>query len=310
MILDYNAFLIRFKNLHKKRPKIAFTMCYNFHRLDNECKYIHQGVSNMNNIISYLEYNLAEFTESEQHIANYFIHANHEDSLKIVDVSKALYVSTATISRFVNKIGYSNYKSFIYEYTKSFEVNRIESVSLNQEALNMWSIHSNFYEKLYHHFATIDLNYLSNKVLNAKNVYTYGFGKTQESMNMIVYRLESILPGIRSMTHYEHLMYSIENIITYESTLIVFYHSDYFSSELDVLLKACKSKFIPVIVVTLNNEIQKYSNTTIISLYPFKDDTLASYATTMYTPFFLFIDALYLAINRKLNINKSLNTYY
>lgn len=264
----------------------------------------------MNNIISYLEYNLAEFTESEQHIANYFIHANQDDSLKIVDVSKALYVSTATISRFINKIGYSNYKSFIYEYSKSFEVNRIESTSLNQEALNMWSIHSKFYEKLYNHFSTIDLNYITNKVLNAKNIYTYGFGKTQESMNMIVYRLESLLPGIRSITHYEHLMYSIESIMNYESILVVFYHSDYFSRELESLLKATKSKFIPVIVVTLNNTIRKDSNITTVSLYPFKDDTLASYATTMYTPFFLFIDALYLAINRKVNLSKNLNTYY
>lgn len=264
----------------------------------------------MNNIISYLEYNLSEFTESEQHIANYFIHADKTDSLKIVDVSKALYVSTATISRFISKIGYPNYKSFIHEYSKVFEINRAESTSINQEALNMWSIHSVFYERLYKHFASIDLNHISNKVLNSKNVCTYGFGKTQESMNMIVYRLESIVPGIRNITHYEHLMFSIEQIMDYQSVLIVFYHSEYFLRELEVLLKACKSKYIQVLVVTLNNKIKGDSNLSVVSLYPFEDESVASYATTMYTPFFLFIDALYLAIYRKLSFKKNSNTYY
>lgn len=264
----------------------------------------------MNNIISYLEYHLSEFTESEQRIAKYYIDADKEAPLKIVDVAGILYVSTATISRFVNKIGFSNYKEFLYEFSKALEVNISESIHMNQEALDMWDIHSKFYDKLYKHFATIDLNYLANKMLNARQIYTFGFGKTQDAMNMIIYRLETITQKMRSITHYEHLMYTVDTVMNYESLVVVFYHSEYFNRELANLMKLCKSKYVPLMIITLNNKIEPDNHATIIQLYPFKDETLTKYATTMYSPFLLYIDGLYLALFRKLSLTKGDFIYY
>lgn len=245
-----------------------------------------------------LEYRYSEFSDTDKRIARYFIDANPNNSVKITDVAQALYVSTASISRFVNRVGFENYKSFIYEYEKAFQINQEEIKSLNQEAMNMWTIHTQFYERLYSHMATIDIMRIVKHFMSASRIYTYAFGKTQETMNMIVYRLESVLPTIRSVNHYEHLMYSIDSIITPDSLIVLFYHSDYFSKQLHGVLKECNKKGIHVVVLTLNDDIQREKTSHIINLYPYKDKTLSHYATTLYTPFLLFMDTVYLAILR------------
>lgn len=263
----------------------------------------------MRNIISYLEYHISEFTESEQAIAQYFINEPKEDELKIVDVAKNLYISTATISRFVKKIGYPNYKSFIHDYSNSLINNKEASRAMNQEAADMWEIHNRFYEKLYDNFSTIDLNYIVNRMVNSKMIYTFGFGKTQEAMNMIIYRLEALTQNIKSVDHYEHLLFTIDHTMDYQSLIIIFYHSEYFSKDVKTILKLAKQKYIPVLIITLNGDIEEDTNTKVIKLYPFKDETVARYAMTMYAPFLLFIDAIYMALYRKLSQNINYQGY-
>lgn len=260
----------------------------------------------MQNIISYLEYHISEFTESEQIIANYFIHNTDSNKVKIVDVAEKLYISTATISRFVKKIGYDNYKSFIHEYTQSLKINAQETEAINQEAYDMWQIHNKFYSKLYNNFATIDLNYIANRLSNSKIIYTFGFGKTEDTMNMMIYRLEVLTQNIKSVPHYEHLLYTIENVMDHQSLIIVFYHSSYFLDELKTVIKLANQNFIPVIVISLNIELENKHNAYVVNLYPFEDDTVVQYATTMYAPFLLFIDAIYMTLYRKKAEDKSI----
>lgn len=255
----------------------------------------------MRNVIYYLEYHMSEFTESEQIIAKHFVKKHHPKDLKIIDVAEELYVSTATISRFVKKIGYSNYKSFIHEYNYALSMNEDDSNVINKEAESMWDMQSDFYKKLYSHFATIDLNYISNKMMNAKNIYTFGFGKTQDTMDMIIYRLEIITQKIRSVPHFEHLIYMMNNVMSYDSYLIIFCHSEEYAKDLQKVVKIAESKFIPILIVTLDTTIKSTSNSMVVTLYPFKDDTVHMYATTMYAPYLLFIDGLFMAMYKKQN---------
>lgn len=264
----------------------------------------------MNNVIYYLEYHMSEFTESEQIIAKYFVESHDVKNLKIVDVANELFVSTATISRFVKKIGYSNYKSFIHEYSYALKVNNDDSLVINHEAKSMWDMHQQFYNRLYNHFATIDLNHISNKMMNAKTIYTFGFGKTQDAMHMIIYRLETITQKMKSINHYEHLLFTMEHVMNYESLIIIFYHSDAYSRDLQKIIKLAEQKFIPVLVVTLDTILQSSSNTLVVPLYPFKDDTITKYSMTMYAPYLLFIDGLYMALYRKQSKHNSSFTVY
>ncbi|QIK68821.1 MurR/RpiR family transcriptional regulator [Erysipelothrix sp. HDW6C] len=258
----------------------------------------------MRNIISYLEYNLAEFTESEQIIAKYFIHKKNLEQTRIVDVAEELYISTATISRFINKIGFENYKAFLYEFQNSLDFTKSDIIAINSEARDMWNVHHKYYEALYENLSTIDLNYIANRMLNSKLVYTFGFGKTHDATNMIIYRLETLLQHIRSVPHYEHLMYTIKNVMTYEHVVIVFYQSNYFKDELNEVITAAKQKYVPIIILTLSADIDDQNYARVYKLYPFEDDTVVKYSTTMYTPYLLFIDTIYMAINKKVGNTK------
>lgn len=253
----------------------------------------------MTDIISHLEYNLSEFTESEQRIALYFLSQKEVSHLKIVDVSKTLYVSTATISRFVNKIGFENYKAFLYELQKSVEHKSTETIEINTEAKNLWNIHHSFFERLYANFATLDLNYIANRLINSSMIYIFGFGKTQETANMMIYRLENHVQSIRNIPHFEHLIYTINNVMTYQNVLLVFYQHEYFKNDLELIIAAAKQKYVPIIILTLSADVDNQNYANVYKLYPHDDDTIVKYSTTMYTPFLLFADTIYMALNKK-----------
>lgn len=255
----------------------------------------------MDNLISYLEYNLSEFTQSEQIIARFFLSKKDLENTGIVEVSERLFVSTATISRFVNKIGFENYKSFLYEFQKSLESNKSDGIAINSEARDLWNVHNTYYKSLYESVATIDLNYLANRFINSKMIYTFGFGKTQETTNMMIYRIENLIQNIRSIPHFEHLMYTLTNVMSYEHVLVIFYQHEYFRDDLEKIIMIAKQRFVPIIVVTLSAQVDNQNYAEVIKLYPHEDDTVVKYSTTMYTPYLLFIDMMYLAIQRKKN---------
>lgn len=258
----------------------------------------------MNNLISYLEYNLSEFTQSEQIIARYFLAKEDSADIGIVALSKKLFVSTATISRFVNKIGFESYKSFLYEFKKALASNQQDGIAINSETRDLWNVHNSFYKNLYDHVSTVDLNYIANRFINSKMIYSFGFGKTHEATNMMIYRIENLIQNIRSIPHFEHLMYTLTNVMTYEHVLVILYQHEYFKDDLEKIIMIAKQRYVPVIVLTLTSNIDNQNYAEVIKLYPEENETLVKYSTTMYTPFLLFIDVIYLAISRKLDQGK------
>lgn len=80
------------------------------------------------NIKKQISYQKSEFTKSEQIIADYFL--AEKDVLPSKELADVLHISSATISRFVKKIGYPNYDVFIdaYQMEKN-QVNGLENIT-------------------------------------------------------------------------------------------------------------------------------------------------------------------------------------
>lgn len=66
------------------------------------------------NIKKQITYTRDQFTNSEEAIAEYFLEEN--SMLPAKELAEKLHISSATISRFVRKIGYPNYSVFIDAY--------------------------------------------------------------------------------------------------------------------------------------------------------------------------------------------------
>ncbi len=76
------------------------------------------------NIKKQITYNKYEFTNSENVIADYFLEENKV--LPGKELAEMLHISSATISRFVRKIGYPNYNVFIDAYQA--EINQTSGI--------------------------------------------------------------------------------------------------------------------------------------------------------------------------------------
>lgn len=63
----------------------------------------------------------SNLTTVEKSIANFFITNKEASDFASRKIAKLLYVSEATLSRFAQKIGYSGYREFIFNYTKDLQ---------------------------------------------------------------------------------------------------------------------------------------------------------------------------------------------
>ena len=72
-------------------------------------------------IIPHIESLYESFTPSEKSIADFFIHNTEESDISSKALSKKLFVSEASISRFAKKCGFDGYRQFAFVYKESFE---------------------------------------------------------------------------------------------------------------------------------------------------------------------------------------------
>ena len=65
-------------------------------------------------VVPIIESNYNNFTMVEKNIADFFIHNEEKMDLSSKSVSKRLYVSEASLSRFAKKCGYPGYCVFFF----------------------------------------------------------------------------------------------------------------------------------------------------------------------------------------------------
>ena len=70
-------------------------------------------------VVPVLEAKYDSFTQSEKNIADFFLKNKNQADYSIETLSQKLFVSKASISRFVKKCGFRGYREFIYQYEKS-----------------------------------------------------------------------------------------------------------------------------------------------------------------------------------------------
>ena len=70
-------------------------------------------------VVPVLEAKYDSFTQSEKNIADFFLKNKNQADYSIETLSQKLFVSKASISRFVKKCGFRGYREFIYQCEKS-----------------------------------------------------------------------------------------------------------------------------------------------------------------------------------------------
>lgn len=125
--------------------------------------------------IPIIESNYDNFTNVEKTIANFFITNKEKMDFSSKGISKYLFVSEASLSRFANKIGYKGYREFIYHYQKTFIEGEDKVDGYMEEVLNTYQ------ELLNKSYNLIDNEQIKRvtKLLSAKKrIYVYGMGSS------------------------------------------------------------------------------------------------------------------------------------
>ena len=69
-----------------------------------------------------IEASYKKMTAVERSVADFFIGNKDDMDFSSKNISRVLYVSEATLSRFSQKCGYKGYREFIFSYEKDLEV--------------------------------------------------------------------------------------------------------------------------------------------------------------------------------------------
>ena len=119
-------------------------------------------------IIPTIEANYERYTETERHIADYFLKNDAIGDLSAEFISTELSVSPASLSRFAKKSGYQGYREFVYEYRNSY----VEKTTVEQEESRLvLDTYQSLLNKVYNLLDEAQIKRIVEKLRMAKRVY-------------------------------------------------------------------------------------------------------------------------------------------
>nr|WP_317359868.1 MurR/RpiR family transcriptional regulator [uncultured Tyzzerella sp.] len=171
------------------------------------------------NILEIIQLKYLEFSLKEQKIADYILeNATSIENMNITIFAKNCNVSTATVTRFCQKI---NCQSFANLKINLSSIN-IASSSISTKNDLLYKVHS-FYKDIINMTKNIvnieDLKILYDKIKNAKRIYIYGLGSSGLTGTEFMLRLIRMGFHCQSITD-SHLML-INSSILNENDLVI-----------------------------------------------------------------------------------------
>ena len=139
----------------------------------------------------------------QQSIANYFLENTELLDFSSKRISKILYVSEPTLSRFAQKCNFKGYREFIYEYSNDLQNCEFDSSDESQHIKE--DIQSQYFDSLKNKCVEIseqDFDHLQEIFDQSGKIYVYGEGFASTIANTFQYRLInlsydiSIIPNV------------------------------------------------------------------------------------------------------------------
>ncbi|CAM3638831.1 MurR/RpiR family transcriptional regulator [Erysipelothrix urinaevulpis] len=252
-------------------------------------------------VLFHIQYNLNSYNKTEESIAYVLLNLQQSDDLDIKTIAKRSFTSPSSVTRFIQKLGFNNYKEFRYLLKQSLErpVDDDQSIAQSQY---LWDNHNAFYENTYRHIAALDINTLSNRIVQSKDVLCFGFGKARIISDIFENQLDEMNLLTRKCTYCESLTQLINTSLDYNSLIVVFISDPLYIDLLNDIIKACKKKYIQIAVISLKDtsDIEKGHSIT-YSLHPNINNADMFHAATMYTPFLIFNDLLVSLVGQRLS---------
>lgn len=133
-----------------------------------------------NYLMAQIEEALPEMTNLEKEIANFFMTTALKDAdLTAAKVIEQLHISQAALTRFAKKCGFSGYRAFSFEYTKSLQESEDNFQTFNLELTKRVLIdYDSLINKTYDLVNEDKLQELASLIDKSERIYFYGKGSS------------------------------------------------------------------------------------------------------------------------------------
>lgn len=211
-----------------------------------------------------IEASLISMTAIEKSIAHYFL-TNYPVDISAETLSKKLFVSQSSLTRFAKKCGFEGYREFVYEYQK-YQQHHEEQFSLFHHNLTK-RVLADYDEILSKTYALVDekqIQLISKWIEAADRVYFYGqgsSGQVAQEMKMRFMRLGVICEAVTD----SHMLRWMENLIDDNCLVIALSISGKSTEVLAALEKAHDCGAKTVILTTQKMEHSLYDEILLVA---------------------------------------------
>lgn len=252
------------------------------------------------NIIPHIESIYENFTPLEKNIADFFIHNEEKIDLSAKSISKKLYVSEASLSRFAKKCGYKGYREFLFCYQQGEETAKHPPTSNDiKKVLNSYQ---ELLNKSYSLMDEKQIERIVQTLIKKKRTYVYGKGSSGLVAIEMKIRFMRIGVNIECITD-EHIMKMNSVLIDDECVVIGISVSGKTISVIDSL-KAAKKCGATVILMTSHNEKSFNDFCDEVMLFAVKENLERGKAISPQFPVLVMVDILYSKMLRSDNFRR------
>ena len=128
------------------------------------------------NLIPHIESIYEEFTPLEKTIADFFIKNPQEKNLSAKHVSKKLFVSEASISRFAQKCGFRGYREFLFRYQQGEKT--VSHTAASGQIKAVMNSYQDILNKSYSLMDEKQMDRIVEILSSKKKIFVYGMGSS------------------------------------------------------------------------------------------------------------------------------------
>lgn len=239
-------------------------------------------------IIPIIESVYDNFTVVEKKIADFFIHNKQEVNISSKSLSKHLYISEATLTRFAQKCGFSGYREFVYHYQETFSIEKNVTENITKQVLNTYQ------ELLSKSYALIDEKQIQRIVAllsSKKYIYIYGKGSSGLVANETKLRFMRLGLRVESITD-SHVMAMNRSLVNQDCVVIGISISGK-TKEVIQGLKSAKERGATTVFLTSKRELGFENFCDEIFLFSVKENLEYSDVISPQFPILIMIDIVY-----------------
>lgn len=195
-----------------------------------------------------------ELTPVEKSVANFFLNNTKQMGFFSKDISKLLYVSEATLSRFAKKCDFKGYRELIYVYKNDLASSEKEK-DISTLSTRVRDIYWKLLEESFELLDEVQMKRIANLVNTCKRVCVYGMGSS--GFVAKEFRLRFMRTGLYVEAITDSQMIQMNSALVDEDNLVIAISLSGKTKEILSGIRLAKERNAKVVLMTANKNVKE-----------------------------------------------------